>query len=119
MTDPERRSLSDDITDSNERDLFLLHLGGVFSNEGLTRVMDYFLNRDNAPSYHNEIFRKVGGSKTSISRALHLLSDEYGFLEKGYKQIPHRADSDRMVSVLMFRIIPELVDDINRYRQFF
>ncbi len=94
-----------------------MKLGAIIKDEGLKRVLEYFVSAGNKPSYHNEIFRHVRGSKTTVSRALHVLSEEYELLDSGYVQIPRMSPSPRMISVLMFHIKDEYLPIIQEVLQ--
>lgn len=96
-----------------------IKIGAAISDEGNKRVIDHFLKNGNKPSYHNQIFRKVRGSKTTVSKALHILSNEYELLTSGYVQIPQGNPPNRMVSVLMFQIKDEYLDLFKQYITYF
>lgn len=91
----------------NEKFQLGMKIGAVLEDEGLKRVLKYFVENGNKPSYHNEIFSVVGGLKTTVSKALHILEDEFNFLKSEYIQIEQSKPSKRMVSVLMFNIVPD------------
>jgi len=92
-----------------------MKLGVIQADQGLKRVIHYFLTHNNKPSFHNEIFRIVRGSKTTVSNALQVLSRDLDILDKNYVQISKEKPSPRMVSVLMFWIKDEHLEILNQY----
>jgi len=90
-------------------------IGGALATEGPKRVLEFFIKSGNKPKYYNEIFRAVGGSKTTVSQALHSLTGHYKLLEKEYRQIPANRSTDRMISVLMFKIKDQFFDSVKHY----
>lgn len=102
--------------DFNHDDVQLgMKIGVILNNEGLKRVIQYFLNLNNKPSYHNEIFRTVRGSKTTVSNALQVLSQDLQILDSSYVQIPRDKPTPRMISVLMFWIKDEYLEILQHY----
>ncbi len=88
----------------NEHVKFGISIGKVLEDESSKRIIKFFIDNGNKPSYHNEIFNSVRGSKTTVSNSLHILRDEYRILESKYEQIDVEKPTKRVVSVLNFRM---------------
>jgi len=99
-----------------ERKLILL--SKALSDDVTKRITELFLQEKNPSLYHNQIHRIVGGSKTAVSKALHILADEYGIMEGKYEQIPapNPNPHERKISVLMFHIKDEYFEILRQFR---
>lgn len=82
-------------------------MGVIESDVTIRRVVKFFVDNENKPSYHSRLHKDVGGSKTGISRALHILDGELEVMNKFYVQVPQEQPTMRMVTVLMFQLKPE------------
>ena len=92
-----------------------LIIGNIMADEAYKRVIQFFMNNNNKESYYNEIFRHVRGSKTTVSKVLQSLSNEYNILESEYIQIPQETPTKRMVSVHMYKISKEYYELFLKY----
>jgi len=99
--------------------LKFIRLSQALSSSVTRKLAKLILKEDNTPMYHNLIHRKAGGSKLAISKALHILVDDYGILENGYELIlakepnPH----ERKISVLMFKMKQDYFEILQRYSE--
>ena len=86
-------------------------MGIIESDIATKRVVKFFMNNKNKPSYHGGIHRVVRGSKTGISKALHTLDGQLEVMDKEYVQVPQE-NPTRMISVLMFSLKPEFYESL-------
>jgi len=97
----------------------LIKLSKALSDKVTHRISQHYLKTKNEPQYHNMIHREVKGSKTAVSRALHILSDEHEIFEKYYEVIPVKNPNphDRQISVLMFKIKDDYFKLLQKYEK--
>ena len=76
-----------------------------------------YIGTENSPHYFNQLFRLVGDgySKTTLSKAVHLLCDEYGILERYPDQTTVSSSEERKILVTMFKVRDEYFDILREY----
>ena len=89
-------------------------MGRAMEPEMNRRVLNYFLEKDNKPSYAEEIRHSAGGTKTEMTVALMKLEHDYNILASTSLQIPV-VNPPRLVDMMHFYIDDDKLPHVKKF----